>query len=166
MDDVCVIDEVWTAGFVAWQREQGVPEVQLTPELKRPRANEIRRSAGGAVIVVDVAHDSPTRIHAQGRGVATIYRDCRDASTLTVAESISMGSGEPRWAVVRGGTSPAGGRGGIGGTVLAVLIDTALANGPIRLKVPLFWSQVAGGVLLLAAVAIDRLRLRVTHSDV
>jgi hypothetical protein len=29
-------------------------EVELTAELKRPRASEIRRSSGGAVIVDDV----------------------------------------------------------------------------------------------------------------
>jgi predicted ABC-type sugar transport system permease subunit len=66
--------------------------------------------------------------------------------------------------VFLGGTSPAGGRGGIGGTVLAALIDAALANGPIRLDVPLSWSPVAGGVPLLAAVTIERVRLRVTHA--
>jgi predicted ABC-type sugar transport system permease subunit len=50
--------------------------------------------------------------------------------------------------------------------VLAVIIDAALSNGLIRLEVPLYWSEVAGGVLLLAAATIDRLRLRVTHASV
>lgn len=69
-------------------------------------------------------------------------------------------------AVVLGGTSLAGGRGGIGGTVLAVLIVGVLANGLIQLNVPSFWIEVAGGVLLLGAVSVDRLRLRITHAEV
>jgi ribose transport system permease protein len=69
-------------------------------------------------------------------------------------------------AVVLGGTSLAGGRGGIFGTVLAVLIVGVLGNGLIQLNVPSFWIEVAGGVLLLGAVSVDRLRLRVTHADI
>lgn len=69
-------------------------------------------------------------------------------------------------AVVLGGTSLAGGRGGIFGTVLAVLIVGVLGNGLIQLNVPSFWIEVAGGALLLGAVSVDRLRVRVTHSDV
>ena len=68
-------------------------------------------------------------------------------------------------AVVLGGTSLSGGRGGIVGTVLAVLIVGVLANGLIQLNVPSFWIEVAGGVLLLGAVSVDRLRLRVTHAE-
>jgi ribose transport system permease protein len=69
-------------------------------------------------------------------------------------------------AVVLGGTSLAGGKGGILGTVLAVLIIGVLGNGLIQLNVPSFWIEVAGGALLLGAVSVDRLRVRVTHSDV
>jgi ribose transport system permease protein len=69
-------------------------------------------------------------------------------------------------AVVLGGTSLAGGKGGILGTVLAVLIIGVLGNGLIQLNVPSFWIEVAGGVLLLGAVSVDRLRVRVTHSDI
>jgi ribose transport system permease protein len=68
-------------------------------------------------------------------------------------------------AVVLGGTSLSGGRGGIFGTVLAVLIVGVLGNGLIQLNVPSFWIEVAGGALLLGAVAVDRLRVRVTHAD-
>lgn len=69
-------------------------------------------------------------------------------------------------AVVLGGASLSGGRGGIGGTVLAVLIVGVLANGLIQLNVPSFWIEVANGVLLLGAVTIDRLRVRLTRADV
>jgi ribose transport system permease protein len=69
-------------------------------------------------------------------------------------------------AVVLGGASLAGGRGGIGGTVLAVLIVGVLSNGLIQLSVPSFWIEVANGLLLLGAVTVDRIRLRLTRADV
>lgn len=69
-------------------------------------------------------------------------------------------------AVVLGGASLSGGRGGLGGTVLAVLIVGVLANGLIQLNVPSFWIEVAGGLLLLGAVTVDRIRVRLTKADV
>ena len=69
-------------------------------------------------------------------------------------------------AVVLGGASLAGGRGGIVGTILAVLIVGVLGNGLIQLGVPSFWIEVANGVLLLAAVGFDQLRVRLTHAAV
>jgi ribose transport system permease protein len=68
-------------------------------------------------------------------------------------------------AVVLGGASLSGGRGGILGTVLAVLIVGILANGLIQLAVPSFWIEVANGLLLLGAVAVDRVRVRLTAAD-
>ncbi len=68
-------------------------------------------------------------------------------------------------AVVLGGASLAGGRGSIVGTILAVLIIGVLGNGLIQLKIPSFWIDVAQGVLLLAAVAFDQLRIRLTASS-
>jgi ribose transport system permease protein len=69
-------------------------------------------------------------------------------------------------AVVLGGASLSGGRVGIGGTVLAVLIVGVLANGLIQLNVPSFWIEVANGLLLLGAVTVDRVRVRLTKADV
>jgi ribose transport system permease protein len=69
-------------------------------------------------------------------------------------------------AVVLGGASLSGGRGGLGGTVLAVLIVGVLANGLIQLNVPSFWIEVANGMLLLGALTVDRLRVRLTRADV
>ena len=68
-------------------------------------------------------------------------------------------------AVVLGGASLSGGRGGIFGTVLAVLIVGVLGNGLIQLNVPSFWIEVAGGLLLLGAVTVDRVRVRLTRAD-
>jgi ribose transport system permease protein len=67
-------------------------------------------------------------------------------------------------AVVLGGASLSGGRGGIVGTILAVLILGVLGNGLIQLRIPSFWIEVAGGVLLLAAVGFDQLRIRLTRA--
>jgi ribose transport system permease protein len=60
-------------------------------------------------------------------------------------------------AVVIGGTSLSGGRGTIVGTVLGCLIVGVLNNGLFLLNVSPFWQQVIKGVVILAAVAVDRL---------
>lgn len=61
-------------------------------------------------------------------------------------------------AVVLGGTSLAGGQGGVGGTFIGALIIGILENGLNLLKVPSFWQQVAKGVVILGAVLLDRRR--------
>lgn len=61
-------------------------------------------------------------------------------------------------AVVIGGTSLSGGRGSILGTVIGCLIIGVLNSGLVLLDVSPFWQQVVKGGVILAAVAIDRLR--------
>jgi ribose transport system permease protein len=63
-------------------------------------------------------------------------------------------------AVVIGGTSLSGGRGSILGTVLGCLIIGVLNNGLFLLNVSPFWQQVAKGVVIVVAVALDRRNLR------
>jgi len=65
-------------------------------------------------------------------------------------------------AVILGGASLAGGRGTIVGTILGVLILGTLNNGLTLMNINSFWQDVARGVLLLAAVGFDQLRLRLT----
>jgi len=60
-------------------------------------------------------------------------------------------------AVVIGGTSLSGGRGSIMGTVLGCLIIGVLNNGLVLLEVSPFWQQVIKGVVILVAVAVDKL---------
>ena len=60
-------------------------------------------------------------------------------------------------AVVIGGTSLSGGRGSILGTVLGCLIIGVLNNGLFLLDVSPFWQQVIKGLVILAAVAVDKL---------
>jgi ribose transport system permease protein len=63
-------------------------------------------------------------------------------------------------AVVIGGTSLSGGRGSIFGTVLGCLIIGVLNNGLFLLDVSPFWQQVVKGLVILAAVAADKLGMR------
>jgi fructose transport system permease protein len=60
-------------------------------------------------------------------------------------------------AVVIGGTSLFGGRGGVLGTILGTLVVTVLANGLTQAGIDSLYQQVATGVLVITAVAIDRL---------
>lgn len=62
-------------------------------------------------------------------------------------------------AVVLGGTTLAGGEGGIGGTLLGAFIIGVLNNGLNLLNVSPFYQQVVKGAVILLAVLLDR-RLR------
>jgi len=59
-------------------------------------------------------------------------------------------------AVVIGGTSLAGGRGSVMGTVLGAVIIGVLNNGLVLLDVSPFWQQVVKGFVILSAVIIDK----------
>jgi ribose transport system permease protein len=60
-------------------------------------------------------------------------------------------------AVVIGGTSLSGGRGSILGTVLGCLIIGVLNNGLVLLEVSPFWQQVIKGLVILVAVAVEKM---------
>jgi len=91
---------------------------------------------------------------------------CAVAGILITASS---GSAEPTTgqnglelqaitAAALGGALLTGGRGGVGGTVLAVLLISTLINGLTFLQVNSFWENIAQGILLIAAVAIQKAR--------
>jgi ribose/xylose/arabinose/galactoside ABC-type transport system permease subunit len=63
-------------------------------------------------------------------------------------------------ASVIGGTSMFGGVGNVWGTVIGVLIFRLLQAGLIHLHVDSFWQQVAIGVVIIVAVAIDTYQRR------
>ncbi len=74
---------------------------------------------------------------------------------------VNRGTGMELWAiaaVVIGGTSMFGGIGGIGKTVIGVLIIRVLEAGLIHLHVPSFWQQVATGLVVIVAVWLDFLQ--------
>lgn len=60
-------------------------------------------------------------------------------------------------AVVVGGTSLFGGRGGVGGTLIGALIIGVINNGMNLLNVPSFYQQIVKGGVILAALLIERL---------
>lgn len=61
-------------------------------------------------------------------------------------------------AVVVGGTSLFGGRGGVFGTLLGALIIAVVSNGLVLLNVNAFWQQVVSGAIILLAVLTDSVR--------
>lgn len=63
-------------------------------------------------------------------------------------------------AVVVGGTNLFGGEGGVGGTMIGVLIIGVLANGLNILGVAEFWQQVVNGLIIVVVVALDQWRRR------
>ena len=62
--------------------------------------------------------------------------------------------------VILGGASLSGGRGTMGGTLVAILILAVLDNGLTLIRVTSFWQEVVRGGLLVTAVAFDQLRMR------
>ncbi|GAB3967807.1 ABC transporter permease [Actinoallomurus acanthiterrae] len=85
-------------------------------------------------------------------------------STTTIASHTSDNLGAIA-AVVIGGASLFGGVGGIGGTVIGVLIPGVLRNGLIILGAQRFWLDVAVGAVLVVAVFFDQLRRRARERE-
>jgi len=61
--------------------------------------------------------------------------------------------------VVIGGTSLAGGRGGVWGTLLGALLIGTINNGMNLLQIPADFQLVVKGAVIIAAVLLDRLRI-------
>jgi len=95
-------------------------------------------------------------------GFAAALASVVQTSRLDFAHT-NRGSGMELWviaATVIGGTSMFGGVGGVWGTVIGVLIIRGLQAGLVHLHVQSFWQQVAIGVVIIVAVAIDTYQRR------
>ena len=68
-------------------------------------------------------------------------------------------------AVVLGGTSLAGGRGTIGGTIIGAFVIGVLRNGMIIEGVSSFWQTVITGTVIILAVIIDQLQQRLQERN-
>ena len=66
-------------------------------------------------------------------------------------------------AVVLGGTSLAGGRGTIMGTLIGAFVIGILADGLVMMGVSEFWQMVIKGVVIILAVIIDQKQSRLQH---
>ena len=61
-------------------------------------------------------------------------------------------------ATVLGGTSLAGGRGSVGGTIIGAFVIGVLSDGLVMLGVSSFWQMVIKGTVIIAAVVLDQLQ--------
>lgn len=66
-------------------------------------------------------------------------------------------------AVVIGGASLNGGEGSVFGSLVGALIMTVVANGCTKMDFPNWVQEIVTGVIIIAAVVLDRLRHRGTH---
>jgi len=84
------------------------------------------------------------------------------ASRLYSANGLQLGQSyelDAIAAVILGGTSFIGGIGSIWGTVIGAMIIAVLSNGLILTGVPDIYQYIIKGMVIVAAVAIDRLRM-------
>jgi erythritol transport system permease protein len=65
-------------------------------------------------------------------------------------------------AAVLGGTSLAGGRGTIGGTIIGAFVIGVLGDGLVMMGVSEFWQMVIKGVVIIAAVVLDQMQRKMS----
>jgi erythritol transport system permease protein len=63
-------------------------------------------------------------------------------------------------AVVLGGASLSGGRGGVGGTIIGAFVIGVLSDGLVLLGVSEFWQIVIKGIVIILAVVLDQVQQR------
>lgn len=85
------------------------------------------------------------------------------AARLYAANGLQLGQSyelDAIAAVILGGTSFVGGVGSIWGTLIGALIIAVLSNGLILIGVSDIWQYIVKGLVIIAAVTLDRYRLR------
>lgn len=86
-----------------------------------------------------------------------VYLSRLTAAQPTAGQSYEM---EAVAATVIGGTSIAGGEGGIFGTVIGAIIVTVIRNGLVQLGVGSYFTTLVVGLIIIAAVSLDVIRTR------
>ena len=66
-------------------------------------------------------------------------------------------------AAVLGGTSLAGGRGTIGGTIIGAFVIGVLSDGLVMMGVSEFWQMVIKGLVIIAAVILDQMQRKMAR---
>ena len=97
------------------------------------------------------------------RDLGPVVRPCglMQAAQLQSANGLQLGTGyelDAIAAVILGGTSFVGGVGSVIGTLIGALIIAVLANGLILAGVSDVWQYIIKGLVIIGAVALDRLR--------
>ena len=88
-------------------------------------------------------------------GIAIALASIVYLARLTAAQPTAVA------ATVIGGTSIAGGEGGIFGTVIGAVIVTVIRNGLVQLGVGSYFTTLVVGVIIIAAVSLDVIRTRI-----
>jgi len=88
---------------------------------------------------------------------AVVYLSRLSAAQPTAGQSYEL---EAIAAVVIGGTSIAGGEGGIFGTLVGAVIIAIIRNGLVLLGVGSFFTQIVVGLIIVGAVSLDVIRRR------
>jgi ribose/xylose/arabinose/galactoside ABC-type transport system permease subunit len=89
-------------------------------------------------------------------GVGGVLQTARiGAASPQVGEAVLFDAAA---AVLLGGTSFAGGIGGVGGTAVGVLFLATLQNGLSVAGIASYWQQIVTGGILLVAVLLDRVQ--------
>jgi len=116
---------------------------------------EAARLAGINVTAVLVSVYALVGLFAATAGLIEASRLASASPTAGSTMALTAGA-----AVLLGGTSFFGGIGGVGGTVVGVLLISVLQNGLGLIGVSAFWQNVLTGTVLIAAVILDKLQSR------
>lgn len=119
--------------------------------------NEVAARLSG--VNVRAVRFSVYAIAAFTAGIAAVMLTGRLTSSQPVSGALGLELSAAA-AVLLGGASFAGGSGTIAGTAIGVLFLGILANGITLAGVPSYWQGIATGVVLVAAIALDRFRSR------